>query len=126
MTDDRKTLSIRPGGSRVPDLTDSISPTSQLSFLTGHAFLYEHAAMAESLALADPRGSAMRSRLGVEAMVRWLYDHDASLRSPYETSLNALTAEPTFRKLVGTMIGTVVIEASNVSMGAPATDRASR
>jgi type I restriction enzyme R subunit len=64
--------------------------------------------MAETLALADPRGSAMRSRLGVEAMVRWLYDHDASLRSPYETTLNALTAEPTFRKLVGTMIGTKI------------------
>lgn len=108
MTGERKTLSIRPGGTPAGGLMPPPSQPSQFVFLASHAFLHEHAAMAEALALADPRGSAMRSRLGVEAMVRWLYDHDASLRSPYETTLNALTAEPTFRKLVGTMIGTKI------------------
>jgi type I restriction enzyme R subunit len=81
---------------------------SQFAFLASHPFLEEHAAMAEALALADPRGAAMRARLGVEAMVRWLYDHDDSLRIPYETSLNALTSEPSFRRLVGLMVGTKI------------------
>jgi len=96
---DRRTLSIRPGGAPLGDGPDASQ--SQFAFLAPFAFLHEHAAMAEALAIPDPRGAAMRARLGVEAMVRWLYDHDESLRAPYETTLNALTSEPSFRRLVG-------------------------
>src|SRR5437763_1290837 len=106
MTTGRRTLSIQTDGGST--LGEATLEQSQFAFLASHGFLHEHAAMAEALVLADARGSAMRSRLGVEAMVRWLYDHDASLRTPYETTLNALTAEPTFRKLVGSMIGTKI------------------
>ncbi len=107
MSDGRKTLSIRPGTGPA-DPASSLCAANQFAFVAPHPFLHEHAAMAEALAMADPRGSAMRSRLGVEAMVRWLYDHDASLRSPYETTLNALTSEPTFRRLVGQAVSTKI------------------
>ncbi|WP_338501466.1 DEAD/DEAH box helicase family protein [Sphingomonas kaistensis] len=107
MNEERKILSVR-AGERFGDATAPATPPSQFVFVAAHPFLHEHAAMAEALAIADPRGSAMRSRLGVEAMVRWLYDHDASLRVPYETSLNALTNEPSFRRLVGLMVGTKI------------------
>lgn len=102
MNDERPKLSIvgAPGASP--------SPASQFSFIADLPTFHEHAIMAEALAIADPRGSAMRSRLAVEAMVRWLYDHDDALRAPYETSLNALTSEPSFRTLVGTMIATKI------------------
>jgi type I restriction enzyme R subunit len=102
MSDERPKLSI------VGAAAASSSPMSQFSFIADLPAFHEHAIMAEALAIADPRGSAMRSRLAVEAMVRWLYDHDDALRTPYETNLNALTSEPSFRTLVGTMIATKI------------------
>ncbi|WP_373532854.1 DEAD/DEAH box helicase family protein [Vampirovibrio sp.] len=75
---------------------------SQFSFLqVEFAEIYEHARKAETLALSDPRSACFYARLTLEISVQWLYKHDGSLRSPYETNLSALIHEPTFRKLVG-------------------------
>lgn len=41
-------------------------------------------------------------------MVRWLYDHDATLRWPYQDTLAALIAEPSFMQLTGTMVRTKI------------------
>jgi type I restriction enzyme R subunit len=109
MSDDeprgRKTLSISGGGS--PPLSPS-QPAAQFAFLAPFPFLADHVAMAERQALPDPRGAAVHARLAVEAMVRWLYDHDTALRAPYDDHLAALTAEPSFVQLAGLMIRTKI------------------
>jgi type I restriction enzyme R subunit len=75
---------------------------SQFSFLQPtFPQVFDLAAKAETQALADPRGACFYARLALETAVEWLYQHDASLRSPYETSRSACIHEPTFRKLVG-------------------------
>ncbi|MES3043996.1 DEAD/DEAH box helicase family protein [Sphingomonas faeni] len=101
---ERKRLSIAPGARSLADREADAAAASQFAFLEGHPFLHDHAAMAEALAIADPRGAAMRARLGVETLVAWLYDHDDSLTKPYQDTLSALTAEPSFRVLVGRAI----------------------
>ncbi|RYY29335.1 MAG: DUF4145 domain-containing protein [Sphingomonadales bacterium] len=108
MTEQRKTLSIRPGEPTLVDRDAAAGAASQFAFLAPHSFLHEHAAMAEALAIADPRGAAMRARLGVETLVTWLYDHDDSLSKPYQDTLSALTAEPSFRRLVGLAVATKI------------------
>lgn len=104
MTDERRTLSVVGRASPAPD---NISALNQFTFLAPFAF-HDHAAMAERQALSDPRGAAVHCRLAVEAMVRWLYDHDSALRWPYQDSLAALIAEPSFYTLTGTMIRTKI------------------
>ncbi|HWU91648.1 MAG TPA: DEAD/DEAH box helicase family protein [Sphingomicrobium sp.] len=59
-------------------------------------------------AAEPPPPTSPPSQFGFLAAHAFLHEHAASLCSPYETTLNALTAEPTFRKLVGTMIGTKI------------------
>ena len=61
---------------------------------------YPNASQAEKLALADPRGSCFYARLTLEMAVHWLYDHDRTLRRPYEQMLGALIHEPTFQQLL--------------------------
>lgn len=75
---------------------------SQFAFL-GLEFpdLYAHAAKAESLALADSRAACFYARLALEVAVNWLYDHDGTLREPFEKTLAARIYEATFRRLVG-------------------------
>lgn len=101
----RRTLSIR--GAATPE-PSAQQPAAQFAFLASFAFMADHVAMAERQALPDPRGAAVHARLAVEAMVRWLYDHDSALRAPYDDHLAALTAEPSFLKLAGTMIRTKI------------------
>jgi type I restriction enzyme R subunit len=101
----RKTLSMKGGGSLPPPPSQ---PAAQFAFLAPFPFLADHVAMAERQALPDPRGAAVHARLAVEAMVRWLYDHDAALRAPYDDHLAALTAEPSFVQLAGLMIRTKI------------------
>lgn len=75
---------------------------SQFAFLQAEfAEVYGLARRAETLALSDPRGSCFYGRLAIESAVKWMYDHDRSLRSPYDTTLSALIHEGTFRALVG-------------------------
>jgi type I restriction enzyme R subunit len=59
------------------------------------------ATRAESLVKADPRGSCFYARRALEGMVHWLYEHDSSLKRPYDDSLSALLHEPTFRNGIG-------------------------
>lgn len=55
---------------------------------------------AESLALGDPRTCCFYARRTLELMVGWLYDHDATLKRPYQDQLSALIAEPSFQRLL--------------------------
>ncbi|MFZ5663834.1 MAG: DEAD/DEAH box helicase family protein [Pseudomonadota bacterium] len=104
MTQARKTLSIANGSQATGNTS---SGGSQFTFLSPFPF-YDHAAMAERQAVPDPRGAAVHCRLAIEAMVRWLYDHDSELKWPYQDSLAALIAEPSFMRLAGTMIRTKI------------------
>jgi len=62
--------------------------------------LYPNARQAEKLAHSDARGSCFYARLTLETAVHWLYDHDQTLRRPYEHMLGALIHEPTFQQLL--------------------------
>ena len=121
MTDSRKTLTIAGGGTSPPE---DGAPVSQFVFLTPFAF-HDHAAMAERQALPDPRGAAVHCRLAAEAMVRWLYDNDSELKWPYQDSLAALIAEPSFMRLAGTMIRWKICHSEAPSIR-PASRRSSR
>ncbi|WP_243317704.1 DEAD/DEAH box helicase family protein [Geothrix paludis] len=55
---------------------------------------------AESLVMGDPRTACFYSRRALELMVTWLYEHDGSLRRPYQDHLSALIFEPTFQGLL--------------------------
>lgn len=80
---------------------------SQFSFLKPEFHpVYEQAQRAEVLALSDPRGSCFYTRLALETAVKWLYEHDGTLRSPYDQALSALIHEGTFRTLVGNALVT--------------------
>lgn len=61
---------------------------------------YSSAKRAEDLASPDPRGSCFYARLTLELAVHWLYDHDRSLRRPYQNRLGAMIHEPTFKELL--------------------------
>src|SRR5712671_4927685 len=75
---------------------------SQFAFLQAEfADIFGHAARAETLAHADPRGAAFYCRLALETAVAWLYRHDRTLKDPYDPTLAALLAEPSFQALVG-------------------------
>lgn len=62
--------------------------------------LQEPAAGAEQLVQSDPRAASMRTRHALEQAVLWLYDHDSSLRTPYDTGLNTLLTQREFVQLV--------------------------
>ena len=80
---------------------------SQFAFLKPEfAPVYDLAQMAETAALADPRGACFYARLALESAVKWMYDNDRSLRSPYDTALSALIHEGTFRAVVGNALVT--------------------
>jgi type I restriction enzyme R subunit len=75
---------------------------TQFAFLQAEWPLsFEAAHQAEGVALSDPRTACFQARRALELMVKWLYRHDTSLRSPYQTHLNALLFEGTFKDLVG-------------------------
>ena len=62
--------------------------------------LFPNANRAEVLAFFDPRGSCFYARLTLELAVNWLYDHDQTLKRPYQQMLGALLHEPTFQQLL--------------------------
>jgi type I restriction enzyme, R subunit len=75
---------------------------SQFAFLQAEfPDIFGHAARAETLARVDPRGAAFYCRLALETAVGWLYRHDGTLKNPYDPTLAALLAEPSFQALVG-------------------------
>jgi type I restriction enzyme R subunit len=75
---------------------------SQFAFLRSEfSSIFAHARKAEGLAHSDPRGACFYARLALETAVKWMYEADPALRSPYDSALSALIHEPSFRKLVG-------------------------
>jgi len=79
-----------------------MSKPSNFVFLAEHwPQLHEAAVRAESLVMGDPRGACFYARRALELAVHWLYEHDDSLKLPYEDNLSALLHEPTFRNGIG-------------------------
>jgi type I restriction enzyme R subunit len=60
----------------------------------------ESARRAEGHIMGDPRAACFHARFTLEAVVHWLYRHDAGLRMPYDNSLGALLHEPTLQNLL--------------------------
>ena len=50
-----------------------------------------------------PLYAAMLCRKSLEEWVRWLYEHDADLALPYDTSLSSLIHEQCFKNAVAPM-----------------------
>ena len=51
-------------------------------------------------ALPDPRTACFYARRVVELAVNWAFEHDRSLRRPYDDNLSALLHEPSFKGLM--------------------------
>ncbi len=60
----------------------------------------ESATKAEGHIMGDPRAACFHARFTLEAIVHWLYRHDASLRMPYDQGLGALLHEPCLQNLL--------------------------
>ena len=60
----------------------------------------ESATKAEGHIMGDPRAACFHARFTLEAIVHWLYRHDAGLRMPYDQSLGALLHDPSFQNLL--------------------------
>jgi type I restriction enzyme, R subunit len=60
----------------------------------------DSATKAEGHIKGDPRAACFHARFALEAVVHWLYRHDAGLRMPYDQSLGALLHEPSFQNLL--------------------------
>lgn len=79
----------------------TIQMASNFQFLQDEfRFLWEPAHRMESLGLGDPRGCLFYARRTLELMLKWLYDHDDSLKFPYSSNLAALLEEPSLKKVV--------------------------
>ena len=75
---------------------------SQFAFLQPEfSPVYDHARRAEGVALSDPRAACFYARLALETAVKWMYERDKALRTPYDEALSALIHEPSFRAVVG-------------------------
>lgn len=75
---------------------------TQFAFLRSEfSPVFVHARKAEDMALSDPRGACFYARLALETAVKWMYAHDADLRTPYRDDLSALIHTGEFRTLVG-------------------------
>lgn len=80
---------------------------SQFGFLQSEfGPVFDHAQKAERAVLSDPRAACFYARLALETAVKWMYERDRSLKSPYDTTLSALIHEPTFRNVVGNALVT--------------------
>lgn len=55
---------------------------------------------AEAQVLAEPRFSAILCRSALEKMVHWLYENDADLEQPYDTSLSSLIHVYSFKAMI--------------------------
>lgn len=74
---------------------------SNFAFLPGQfEVIAESARKAEGHMLGDPRASCFHARFALENAIHWLYNHDPSLRMPYDQSLGALMHEPSFQNLL--------------------------
>ncbi|MDD2600136.1 MAG: DEAD/DEAH box helicase family protein [Kiritimatiellae bacterium] len=60
----------------------------------------ESAVKAESYIMGDPRAACFHARFALEALVHWLFRHDAALTMPYDHSLGALLHAPSLMELL--------------------------
>lgn len=66
--------------------------------------IYEECFVAEENVFKIPIYSAITSRSALEKMIHWLYENDASLQTPYDTSLATLMHTYEFKSLIGERI----------------------
>src|SRR3954453_6369940 len=59
--------------------------------------IHDSARRAETLARTDGRSSCFYARRTLELAVEWLYQHDSTLKRPYDSNLSALIYEPSFK-----------------------------
>lgn len=59
--------------------------------------LFDSAKRAESLIRNDARSSCFYARRTLEIAVEWMYQHDGTLKKPYDNNLSALIYEPSFK-----------------------------
>lgn len=79
--------------------------TSHFTFLRAEwPAVYEAAVKAEQAVFADARTACFYARRALELAVAWLYQHDSSLRLPYQENLSALIHEPTFKATAGAAV----------------------
>ena len=71
------------------------------NFTEGFTEINKTSTLVEKYALSDPRTSCFYARRTVELLVDWIYEHDNTLRRPYESSLSNLIHAFNFRDLVG-------------------------
>jgi len=62
--------------------------------------IYEEAHEAESLTFTSPKACAIICRSALEKTVRWLYDNDAELHIPYDSTLSALIHDRAFKDIL--------------------------
>jgi type I restriction enzyme, R subunit len=76
--------------------------TSNFKFIEEYfSEVYNLGIQAENLLRVDARGSAFYCRLTLEAAVKWLFAHEASLSLPYKPKgLGVFVYDPGFQKLV--------------------------
>jgi type I restriction enzyme R subunit len=61
--------------------------------------VFDAATKAESLVYPDPRSACFYARRALEFAVQWLYKAESALTLPYQDTLGALLAEPSFTAL---------------------------
>lgn len=74
---------------------------SNFEFLSEHwVFLLQDAKFVESYALRDPRAAAIYARRTLELALKWLFENDTGLKSPYELNLASMIHEPSFSNMI--------------------------
>ena len=74
---------------------------SQFSFISENKDIYASAIKVEDLVFNDPRSCCFYARRTTELLVDWIYEHDNTLRRPYESSLSNMIHAFDFKELVG-------------------------
>lgn len=62
--------------------------------------IFQEVAEAEKLTFTSPKACAVFCRSSLEKGVRWLFDNDPDLVTPYDTKLSSLMHDPSFRNIL--------------------------
>lgn len=93
---------------------------SHFSFLRQEwSSVHEAATKAESAALSDPRTACFYARRALELAVQWAFQHDGSLKRPYQDNISAMLHEPTFKQAAGEAVflkGKLVVKLGNAAV----------
>jgi type I restriction enzyme R subunit len=66
--------------------------------------IYYEAAVAEKFTFTAPKYAALQCRITLELGLSWLYDNDAELERPFDTTLSSLLHHPSFRNTINRMM----------------------